>query len=441
MFVHGRLQAQALPMRTLVPMPAGLVETSGLLCTGPNRLWTHNDSGGEAKLYQIDTIGAIIRTIVVRGVPNIDWEDITQDAAGHVYIGDFGNNDNNRTNLVILRMPQLDTVVGDTVTPERIDFSYADQFAFPPADPLKNFDMEAFVAYGDSLYLFSKNRTVPFDGYTKMYRLPQAPGTYVAELIDSFYTGPGPGLSYWIAGAGLSPAGDHLVLASYGRCFIFSCFTGADFFGGAVVQRTWSFSQKEAVAWCDSTHMYITDELLNGVLGGQLYLADMGAFIALPDAALGPDTVHVGDTLFLPAPSNPGGSYLWSTGATTPTLPITQAGTYWLQVTAANGCKASDTITVSLLAATHPAAAHDWTLQALPNPSDGNMQLQIGAHASSCAQWRILDPTGRSIAAGEVEVHAGSLVQCPAPKPLSPGMYAWEVTLGTDRKVMRIVVQ
>lgn len=40
-------------------------------------------------------------------------------------------------------------------------------------------------------------------------------------------------------------------------------------------------------------------------------------------------------------------SYLWSTSATTPAIEITQAGRYWLQVTGANGCSASDTITVA----------------------------------------------------------------------------------------------
>jgi hypothetical protein len=437
------LCAQALPMRTISTLPATIVETSGLIYTRPNRLWTHNDSGGEPKLYEIDTTGAILRTVVVRGVTNIDWEDICQDAMGRVYVGDFGNNDNNRTDLVILKLPPLDSVIGDTVTPERIDFDYADQSAFPPADPLKNFDMEAFVAYGDSLYLFSKNRTVPFDGYTKLYRLPQAAGNYSAALIDSFYTGAGPMLSYWIAGAALNPQRDQLLLASYGRCFLFSCFQGADFFGGAVVERTWAFTQKEAVAWRDDTHLYVTDELLNQTLGGKLYEADMSALAQLPLADLGPDTTHVGDTLLLAAPSNPGSTYLWSTGATTASVALTQSGSYWLQVTAPNGCVASDTITLSLLVQAPEATQAGLHMACTPNPFSQQTYVHITCAVAGDLQWRLLDALGNVVRAG-----AGTLAPASVVVPtydfvigdaLGAGLYLLEVKTLAGWAVTKVI--
>ena len=40
-------------------------------------------------------------------------------------------------------------------------------------------------------------------------------------------------------------------------------------------------------------------------------------------------------------------SYLWNTGASTQTIPVSAAGTYWIRVTNAQGCKASDTIVVA----------------------------------------------------------------------------------------------
>ncbi|MEL6652831.1 MAG: PKD domain-containing protein, partial [Bacteroidota bacterium] len=45
--------------------------------------------------------------------------------------------------------------------------------------------------------------------------------------------------------------------------------------------------------------------------------------------------------------SNLPGSYLWSTGETTPSITIGQPGTYWLQYTDMNGCVGSDTFNVS----------------------------------------------------------------------------------------------
>ncbi|MFN5386446.1 MAG: PKD domain-containing protein [Bacteroidota bacterium] len=39
-------------------------------------------------------------------------------------------------------------------------------------------------------------------------------------------------------------------------------------------------------------------------------------------------------------------SVLWSTGATTPTLPVAETGTYWINLTTSSGCVATDTINI-----------------------------------------------------------------------------------------------
>ena len=78
-------------------------ETSGLLFVG-DELWTHNDSGNENRLYQLDTMtGAVLREVLIANAENEDWEDITQDNQ-YIYIGDFGNNEGTRTDLRIYRI-------------------------------------------------------------------------------------------------------------------------------------------------------------------------------------------------------------------------------------------------------------------------------------------------------------------------------------------------
>ena len=77
-------------------LPAEVIETSGLLFLN-GKLITHNDSGDDSNLYEIDTItGNITRTVSVSNATNIDWEDIAQDDT-YIYIGDFGNNNGTRT--------------------------------------------------------------------------------------------------------------------------------------------------------------------------------------------------------------------------------------------------------------------------------------------------------------------------------------------------------
>jgi gliding motility-associated-like protein len=62
---------------------------------------------------------------------------------------------------------------------------------------------------------------------------------------------------------------------------------------------------------------------------------------------LGPDTLLCNTASYILNASNTSaGSYLWSTGATTPSIVVTQSGTYWVQITGAS-CAQGDTITVN----------------------------------------------------------------------------------------------
>lgn len=62
---------------------------------------------------------------------------------------------------------------------------------------------------------------------------------------------------------------------------------------------------------------------------------------------LGADTVFCsGNAIGLQKGGNNAVSYLWSTGSTAPTIPVTVTGAYWLKVKSINNCPASDTINV-----------------------------------------------------------------------------------------------
>lgn len=272
-------QAQNLPIRTVTGIPSQISETSGLELNSANRIWSHNDSGGQPELYEFDTTGTLLRTVTLDSVNNVDWEELAQDAQGNFYVGDFGNNGNSRQNLVIYKIPNPDSLSGNTVVPEKIEFSYPQQTAFPPASSDLNYDMEAMLHVGDSLYLFTKNRTSPFDGYTRLYRLPDQAGSYQAELLDSFYCGAGPKEFFWITAADISPDGKRVVLLSSDKIWLFYDFPGHQFLQGTSLQLGISFSQKEAICFYDTASVYISDELLNGVFGRNLYQADLISFL------------------------------------------------------------------------------------------------------------------------------------------------------------------
>ncbi len=149
------------------------------------QLWTINDGGNPAGIYQIDTSsGRILRTVVVSNAVNTDWESITQDES-NVYVGDFGNNSGNRTDLCILKIPKS-AIFGssnDTVQAGFIHFSYPDQVEFTRTFYHSDYDCEAFFYQNDSLHLFTKDW---LDQQTKHYVVTVDTGIFKARLVEKF---------------------------------------------------------------------------------------------------------------------------------------------------------------------------------------------------------------------------------------------------------------
>ena len=88
-------------------------ESSGLAASrrNPGLLWTHNDSGDEPFVYCLDLKGASCGAWRVTGAEAWDWEDM---AAGpgpragepYLYLGDIGDNLDQRTEIIVYRIPE-----------------------------------------------------------------------------------------------------------------------------------------------------------------------------------------------------------------------------------------------------------------------------------------------------------------------------------------------
>ncbi len=181
--VPSVLRESDLPV--VVDLPTGMLENSGIVPASPSSLWAINDSGDAPKIYEIGLEEpAILKTVVLSNASNMDWEAITADN-DHLYIGDFGNNNGDRTDLVVYKIVRPDLNASDTLEPQAIIFTYEDQTDFTPSDQ-HNFDCEAMIHWDDQLYLFSKNRA---DLHTNVYTLLAAPGEQVARHQDRFDIG------------------------------------------------------------------------------------------------------------------------------------------------------------------------------------------------------------------------------------------------------------
>ena len=127
-------------------------ESSGVVASRryTDVFWTHNDGGGPKKqvLYAIDREGNTRASFPVIGVTLHDWEDLAIDSAGHLYIGDIGNNDSKRDALAVYEIEEPNPQAGA----ERISSKRVWNLRFPGAP----FDCESLFVWKDYGYVVSK---------------------------------------------------------------------------------------------------------------------------------------------------------------------------------------------------------------------------------------------------------------------------------------------
>lgn len=184
-------------------LPDVLREVSGLHYAGPDSLWWLNDSGDSPTLYLTNRVGEIKEKIRLP-IKNVDWEDLTGDDQGRLYIGDFGNNRSLRKDLKIYAYEPVSGVL------DSIAFQYPDQSNYNGTSATQSFNVEGFFWYQDSLHLFSKSKLPKSNYLTKHYVLSQQGGTQIAELRDSIVL-----KKRAVTAAAIDPATGQVALLSY----------------------------------------------------------------------------------------------------------------------------------------------------------------------------------------------------------------------------------
>lgn len=169
-------------------------ETSGLNILN-GKLYTFNDSGNAAELFEIDKkSGEIIRTLKTN-VINTDWEALANDGR-NFYIGDFGNNAGTRKDLMIYKVPygRIDTantikIPGSerALDGTRILFYYPEQTDFTSKNTKNDFDAEAMIYLNGKLHVFTKEWA---SKATSHYIVdPEISEQQKAEKIEAYTTG------------------------------------------------------------------------------------------------------------------------------------------------------------------------------------------------------------------------------------------------------------
>lgn len=268
-------------LKKLFSLPGSLKENSGIEITAKSKLiWTLQDSGNPAEIYGIDANGKIAQTIQITNAKNNDWEDLTSDEAGNLYIGDFGNNDNERKNLAIYKI-DASALNKKQAASSKISFYYPEQTEFPPKKSKMIFDVEAFFFYKDNFYLFTKNRSAKFNGETTLYQVPNKPGNHAAKRIGKFTTCDKFNHCA-ITGADISPDGKKVALLTSSFVWLFTGYKTVNFLGGNAQQIDLDdFSQKEGLCFSGNNKLLISDEKKKSS-GGNLYEFDLSKLKSKP---------------------------------------------------------------------------------------------------------------------------------------------------------------
>ncbi len=180
-----------------------LVESSGLAVSRvhENVMWSHNDDG-RPLLFALSFTGEAIRRYEVPGVENHDWEDISADNNGNLYIYDNTARMDDPLTGYIYAFPEPDPFVDEEI--EAVT-------TFPIRFPDPGLDIETLIVRDSSAYLVSK----PWDGSLPRVYFVESLEEGTAEFIATIPH------RAMITGGDISVDGERIALSSYRALFIF----------------------------------------------------------------------------------------------------------------------------------------------------------------------------------------------------------------------------
>lgn len=268
-------QQSSSDFKVLFKLPKSLKEVSGITYNTSDKLiYAIQDRGNSNEIQVLNMDGKLTKSIAITNATNVDWEDITQDKIGNIYIGDFGNNDNDRKDLAIYKVSKEKLEFDQVESDYKIEFSYPEQTEFPAKKTERFYDVEGFVELNGAFYLFTKNRSKYFDGTVLIYKVENKAGKQKAQRMGSFIS-----CSNYnncaITAAAISPDGKKIIILAHDKIIVFTDWKNDDLLSAK--RKTLDLghlSQKEAVTFLDDSTLLIADERKKKE-GGNVYKFDL----------------------------------------------------------------------------------------------------------------------------------------------------------------------
>jgi hypothetical protein len=270
------------PGRKLGKGPAA--ENSGIVRSRqwPDLFWMQNDSGNGPRIFPVRRDGSVHKSIrdperpgvEIGGAVNVDWEAIAVDASGRVIVGDIGNNENDRRDLVLYYAIEPSPNAERTACFRKVFVRYPEQMKFPAPEDDLNYDAEAIFTLGDDVFICTKDRS---DTLTRVYRVdPTATDdVQTLQLVDKFDVG---GKA---TGADATADGRRLVILTYEAMWLFDVTDPAHPLSGPVRWLPYAGADDcEAVCFADDETLLLAEEA-----SAQLWEIPLRSFVRFPRGA------------------------------------------------------------------------------------------------------------------------------------------------------------
>ncbi len=198
-----------------------VTESSGIVASrlAPGVYWTHNDSGDGPFIYAFDRSGRSLGVWRVAGAVARDWEDIAagpgpQPNRQYLYLGDIGDNDEKRSEVIVYRVPEPTISAADARPTKRrprlTEAAEVIRLRYPDG----KHDAETLLVHPvvGNLYIVTKKLMGKAGVYEATAPLGTAGTATLAHLADldvpSIFGG-------FITGGDISPDGSRVALCDY----------------------------------------------------------------------------------------------------------------------------------------------------------------------------------------------------------------------------------
>ena len=235
--------AATLP-RNAVPELSGIVpaRTDG-------EYWCHSDSGSEAAIYRINKEGKVLQKVKVTGIPLVDWEAMTKDENGNLYIGDTGDNDASHNVYTIYQC--MEPLPGtDSEEVKAFSFQYEDK---------QPHDCEAIFWMNGKIYLIQKN----YDGSNSLIcSIDLREGNQILQarnvgLLNTSNLFP---LMKIVTDASYSPVRHELAVLTYFGIILYSIAGEEDLTKPYIQMKEAFFGQSEAICYDGDAWMIANED-------------------------------------------------------------------------------------------------------------------------------------------------------------------------------------